>query len=264
MEHQQAVQLLQEHFKYQYSRILSSKLAPSAKMEEKDGVLTVITGVPYAFLNTVSGYPKDNHETFIADKKTEFKNLGLPFAWFIDENHGADFKQKLLRLGFQDAGVFQGVIGKLDKKLEPAVLNSEYQIEQLTSPEGINDFNEFVCCHFGLQSPAKEMYGKILYNEASGTNATMAHWCIRRDKEIVSGVSTLIQGDMVSFWNGATAVPLRRSGLSTALRKAALAAAIDKGCSVGASYLMSEGLALGICRKLGYEPRWRFNVYAAS
>lgn len=67
----------------------------------------------------------------------------------------------------------------------------------------------------------------------------------------------------MSFWNGASLPEIRRQGLSTALRYFALRDAISKGCCFGASYLMSDGLAFGICSKLGYQTKWRFNAFLA-
>ena len=40
--------------------------------------------------------------------------------------------------------------------------------------------------------------------------------------------------------------------------------AVSLGCHKGASYLMSAGLAYGICEKLGFETKWRFNVFLSE
>ena len=91
----------------------------------------------------------------------------------------------------------------------------------------------------------------------------MYHWVARKNGQMVSAVSTLIEGDTASFWNGASLPTVRKQGLSTALRQLALQHAVSKGCRMGTSYLMAEGLALGICTKLGYETKWRFNAFLA-
>ena len=86
-------------------------------------------------------------------------------------------------------------------------------------------------------------------------------WAAKKDGKVVSCLTTLIDGGLVSFWNGATQEQYRRQGLSTNLRKTALNHAVTKGCHTGSSYLMAEAMALGICKSLGYQSKWQFEVY---
>ena len=73
----------------------------------------------------------------------------------------------------------------------------------------------------------------------------------------------MIQDGIVSFWNGASIPELRKQGLSTALRRFSLQHAMANGARFGSSYLMSEGLAFGICSKLGYKTKWRFHAFVS-
>src|SRR6185437_12940870 len=115
--------------------------------------------------------------------------------------------------------------------------------------KSLQEFNELVCATFGMEGVAKDLYGKALGKSALEEKPTMSHWLARKDHKVVAAVSTFMRGDLVSFWNGATLPEYRKQGLSTALRCLALQEAVEQGCRTGMSYLMSEGLALGICTK---------------
>lgn len=256
-------QLLQDHFTYQYSLLVSNKFVPNSRLEHSNGVQTVLSGIPYPFLNTVTGCPTRDADACIQEKLTCFNQARLPFAWFINEGEGEEFMQKLAQHGFQNAGIFQGVIGPLNISSEMPALPSDYSIGLVKDQAAMAEFNDLVCANFAIEGTAKEMYRQLLWNEAKGTSPNMSHWFVRHHGKMVAAVSTLLQNDIVSFWNGATEAGHRRKGLSTAIRYNALNAARARGCTIGASYLMSDGMALGICTKFGFKPQWRFHVYVA-
>jgi predicted GNAT family acetyltransferase len=113
-----------------------------------------------------------------------------------------------------------------------------------------------------MESPTKETYKEILWKlMQEEENRQWYHWVARKQGQVVSAVSTMIQDGVVSFWNGASSPELRKQGLSTALRRFSLQHAKTKGACYGSSYLMSEGLAFGICSKLGYTTKWRFHAF---
>ncbi len=89
----------------------------------------------------------------------------------------------------------------------------------------------------------------------------MFHWAVRKNDKIVSTLSSVIEKDIVSFWNGATLPEARHQGLMTALACFALQDAISKKCRIGASYLLPERSAFSICNKLGGQTKWRFSAF---
>ena len=123
----------------------------------------------------------------------------------------------------------------------------------------MNACNELICQCFHIEGASQEYYKKAMWGKKE-----LFHWAAKVDGKVVSCVTTLIDGSAASFWNGATCESFRHQGLSTALRKMALNHAISKGCHTGISYLMAEGLALGICNKLGFQTKWRFRVTCRS
>lgn len=258
-------EVLRAHFKGFYQVLTGNKFIPDAAFETMDGVERCMTGVPYVFLNAVFGYPKDagEWETCIQDQVRYYKDHNLPFVWYIDENQGDNFKEILAAKGFQNIGVFRGVSGPLNPALFSSELPTGYQFELVQDENSLKEFNDLVCAVFGIPDSCKEMYKTVFWNAMHASSFQAFNWLARKDGKVVSALTTIIDGTHVSFWNGATLPELRKTGLSSALRCMALRDAYARGCRMGSSYLMAEGLAYGICCKLGYQTKWRFNVFIA-
>lgn len=256
-------QILQEHFKLVYSTFAESKIIPNAAYEEVNGGITrCLSGCELAYMNAVINLPIGvNWDTCIEEQLKFFKDAQMPFVWFLDENSSTEFKQKLLDYGFQDGGIFRGVIGNLDRPVTIPEIPNDCELQLVKDEVALDEFNDVVCSVFGMEGACKESFKQLLREGANRSENSICHWVARKQGKVVSAVSTLIENEMVSFWNGASLPEIRRQGLSTALRRFALNDAISKGCRMGSSYLMSEGLAFGICSKLGYQTKWRFNVF---
>jgi len=247
-------QKLKSHFHAFFSMYCNQKFEPV------DGLQRYVSGAPSPFLNVIVGTPEKPSDACIEKQLGYFSDLELPFVWYVDQNSDAEFKAKLIEHGFQDIGVFRGVIGPLGKLDDPEIPEGCI-IELVETEEAMEEFSELVCPTFGMEGKARELYKKGLWALANTKSRAMFHWVLRKEGKVVSAISTYIVGDLVSFWNGASVADVRRQGLSTVLRKAALKHAAARGCHFGASYLMSEGLAFGICSKFGFETKWNFNAF---
>lgn len=256
---------LKQHFLLLYELISGYKLIPNASFEKINTVYRCLSGIPHPYNNIIMGIPNSdyNWDLFIKQQMNYFNKLNMPFVWYVDENSNRKFMDKLNNYNFKNVGVFQGVLGSLDCSIPNPIIPTGYTLERVENKDALDEFNELVCTVFAIHGVSKEMYGKILWNAMQGDRPMMSHWIARKEGAVVSAVSTLIKDELVSFWNGATIPELRRNGLSTALRCLALQDDTSKGCQFGASYLMSEGLALGICKKLGYRSEWRFHCFVA-
>jgi hypothetical protein len=259
------LETLKKHFLLFYQMISEFKLVPQAQFKKINTVYRSMTGIPYPYNNSMMGIPdsKCDWDQFIAQQLDYFKKLNIPFVWYVEENSNPEFLDKLNSYNFKDVGVFQGVIGSLDYSIPNPKVSDEYKLERVDNEVALEEFNELVCNTFAIHGVSKEMYKKVLWKTMQGDKPTMSHWIARKGVKVVSAVSTLIKDELVSFWNGATVPELRRNGLSSALRGLALKDAQSKGCQTGASYLMSEGLALGICKKLGYKSKWHFHCFVS-
>ncbi len=256
---------LRSHFKGFYKLLTENKFISDASFKKTQGIERCITGIPYVFQNAVFDYPADqkNWDQCIEEQLAYFKKHGLSFVWYVDENASDEFKQKLTAHGFANVGIFRGVTGRLDSSLLKAEAPKGYTLELVQDKAGLKEFNDLVCSVFEMPDSCKGMYETALWNAMHQPNYQAFNWVAKKEGKVVAALTTAIEGKHVSFWNGATLPELRKTGLSSALRCMALRHALSKGCTSGSSYLMAEGLAYGICTKLGYTTKWRFNAFVS-
>jgi len=251
---------LRHHFLSFYQFLADTRVIPEAFFKESEESQLCLLGLDNCYFNMVMGYStEESHwDDYIEEQVTLFKKAKLPFVWYVDEEGSPQFKEKLIQHGFKEAGVFRGVAGTLDPSFSLSPIPSDSTLELVTDAAAMDEWADLVCSIFAIEN-VKETYKKMMWDLAIQGKAY--HWLARKEGKVVSAVSTLIEGSMVSFWNGASLPAIRRQGYSTALRRLALRHALTRGCQIGASYLMSEGLAFGICRSLGYETKWQFDVF---
>jgi hypothetical protein len=256
---------LEDHFHLGMKYFTDIKLIPEAKKEKLQHLDRFISGIPFFGLNGVMGSKdiKDNHDKQVKDQINFFKKYSLPFCWYLDENSNPKLEKTLTENGFTNIGIFRGVIGQLDKNLLTAPEVKGYTFELVTTQQGLKEFNDVVCDVFHLQDTARKMYGEVIAISLKNKDPLLLNWVARYNGKVVSTLSTLIKDGTMSFWNGATLEEHRRKGLSGYLRRLSVEDALKRGCTHGTSYLMSEGKAFGVCSKLGFTTKWRFNAYIA-
>lgn len=252
-------QMLKSHFNRYFVLFCESSHEPSSDSRIIDGLNRYTSGAPYPFLNGIEGI--SGSEEVIKEQLAYFSNLNLPFLWYVDESADSNFKTKLSKLGFQDIGIFRGVIGPLDQQVPEPLLPKDCTIELVKTESAMNEFGDLVCETFEIHGVSKDIYKKTLWELANRESPKVYHWLAKKNGIAVSALTTFVDGPMVSFWNGATDPKIRREGFSTAIRKIALRDAASRGCKFGASYLMSDGQALGICTRFGFETKWRFHSF---
>ncbi len=235
--------MLQDHFTKFYST-----WTPDVQFEGEGEIWHSRSNIPYPFFNATFGYSDIDAEIAF------FKET--PFIWFLDGEGDPEFKEKLLLRGFQDAGIFQGMIALLDSNTPLPNVPEGCTLELVKDEATMQEFSEIVSEIFELQGESKDLYKKALQN-----NPNLFHWLGRKNGKAVSALSTLIDGNIVSFWNGASLPESRRQGLATALGLLALQDAQTKGCTIATSYLTSEGMALGIATKHGAQTKWKFHTF---
>lgn len=258
-------QALRVNFNHMFELIGQMKLAPGAVYETHKGVRRCVSGIPIMFNNAVLNVDgwKGDWDQCVDEQLEWFGHHKMPFSWFIDENSNPALEETLRRRGFHDIGVLQGVVGDLDASKLSFEQPAGYAIERILDESSVKEFTNLVCDVFNLAPTGRDLFAKSGFLASQGNPAPIEHWVAKQNSKIVAGISTLFYQNTVSFWNGATVTEYRRQGLSTALRCTALQNGLKRGAQMGASYLMPEAMALGICRKLGYETKWRFQAFVA-
>jgi hypothetical protein len=257
------LQMLNKQFKHFYRVLVDYQYVPHASYEKIGSLERYFSGLPTINFNAVIGWLK-NPQEYDACITEELQFFGsTPFFWYVDEDATFEFKEALKKHGFIDAGIFRGVMGPLDAPIASTSIADDCVLEMVEDEKTMEEFNDLVCRVFDLGSPTKEAYKEMLWNLTQEKDRQWYHWVARKQGRVVSAVSTMIQDGIVSFWNGASEPELRKHGLSTALRRYSLQHAMANGAGFGSSYLMSEGLAFGICSKLGYTTKWRFHAFVS-
>lgn len=236
------VDRLKDHFSLYYQE--------TAEQAEVGGIRRFHSLIRSPYNNVIIGVPCGNWDETVAAQIAFFKG---PWVWYIDEKE-EKFKEKLLAWGFEDQGTLLGMVGSLDK-LPSFSINQDFHYEKVEGKAALQAFNETFCTVFNLTEPDKTTYMTLM-----GKSPYMVHWIAKKGDRVVSTLTLVQEEDILSFWNGATLPEYRRQGVSTSLRHVALQDAIAKGSKVGASFLLPEGLAYGICTKLGFKPIWRFSA----
>ncbi len=253
---------LQQHFTHFYK--ILAKATTEGSWDILSGLQRCCSGIDMPYNNTVIGVPnlRINPDAVIKEQLGYFKVKGMPFVWYVDESVDLAFTQKLQEQGFVKQSIFRGVCGALGGSMSVPQIPENCTLEAVTDVACMNEFCDLVGDTFGLQGTARDLYKKVLWEASQQQEPTIYNWVVKEEGKVVSALSTFIEGNIVSFWNGATLESHRRKGLSTALRCFALNAR-PKVCTLGASFLMGDAMALGICKKLGFETKWRFNAFLA-
>jgi|GEM_PF-6295637 len=247
--------LLQCHLNAFYRLLSDAKLRDDAKFEKIGDIRRCLSGIPIIFFNAVMGCPKQQWDECIEEQIQFFKEADLPFVWYVDENENPAFKERLLAYGFQDPGICRGVIGPLEQNYL-FEMPEGCTIERVNSEEDMEEFNDLVCMVFrGIQGEGKQLYKKALWTAVRSEQNKMCHWMLRKNGRVISVLSTIIEGEGISFWNRATLPQFRSRGFNTALRRFVIQDARAKGCRFGSSYLMSES------SKLGFDTKYRFHAF---
>lgn len=237
--------IVKNHFKHVYTLFGEDNF-----IELDNKYWKTVSGIQYPFHNVFFGRAKD-----IDSEVHYFKKKRVPFAWFIDTKEDSKYSNQLEKSGFDYAGTFKGVIGNLHKQEEP-MLPEGFSIQLVDNEEDMKAFSRLICAIFEIDDYSG--FYEFMWKFA---NIKMFHWFIKKDREIVSALSTCIDKSIMSFWNMATIESHRKKGLSSVLAKKAINHAISLKCTKGISYLMSEGMAKGIFDNLGFQHRWSFDVF---
>jgi hypothetical protein len=252
---------LHHHLISFYEYLAGNQFVPNAAFEKGKELNRCLSGIPRPYENIVMGIPSKDWDEVIQEQLHFFNKAKVPFVWYLDESADLQFKEKLQKQGFQDVGLLRGVIGSLHPSFFNPQLPSDCTVELVKEERSLAEFHAILCQVFGMEGVVKEMYKKVLSSGALREDPFLFHWILRKQGKAVSIVSTLIKEGLVSFWNGATLPEWRRHGFSSLVRQIALQHAMERGCRFGMSYLLAEGLAYGICKRLGYQTKWRFHAF---
>ena len=155
--------ILRRHFNLYYKILAESKCIPNAQWDTFFGTSRYLSGLANPYTNMVIGMPKIQScwDEEIQKNIEFFKQNQLPFVWYIDEKANSFFKERLVAHGFTEQGVFQGVIGPLDKLFNEPIVAENCTLELVTDENTMNACNELICQCFHIEVQVKNIIKRL-------------------------------------------------------------------------------------------------------
>ncbi|HEV7736276.1 MAG TPA: hypothetical protein VGO47_02745, partial [Chlamydiales bacterium] len=150
-------EMLRSHFNSFFTLFCENQDDPNASSQIIDGLARHVSNIPSAALNAVVGTPENNADASIEEQVAIFKKLELPFVWYVDESTDPIFKTKLIEHGFQELGIYQGVMKDFDEPFSNPNMPEGCTIEIVKTEEAMEAFNELVCATFGIEGESKNL-----------------------------------------------------------------------------------------------------------
>lgn len=254
---------LQSHFSLLYELMVECKYVPNAVCETVGGVKRCLSGSPDPFDNAILSCSQSETawDKRIVEQLDYFSAAGVPFSWHVDSRSNPDLEKALVDRKFEKHESIHCFAGNIDQPIDLIKLPEGYAIERVTSDEMYEKFTKLVCKIFDYADELEGNYAKLFKMHSKGDQPVWSHWVVKKDDSVVSTISTMIKDKVVSFWNAATLPEHRNRGLSKALTRIALKNAVERGCSIGITYLSDEQQARGIVDGLGGRHAYSFDTY---
>lgn len=237
-----------------HSRALDDKMAA---LQLRPGAFctgtTGYTGIPHADFNWVLGPGS------IAETTAFFAARLVPFSWYMTVREPRDpFCEELTAAGFALVGTVRGLGGPLvvEQRSIPKEL-SDYTFERATDIDG---FTKLAGLIFNIEGVALELFKQA--NQKLQEQGYFRHWVAKNQRgDTVSILTAFMDGDIVSFWNGATIEDERRKGLNQTLAAVAALDAKRERCTRMITYMSDPAIATRYCEKAGLQELWTYDVF---
>lgn len=254
--------ILQSHMKCIFKLAANhGKIVPDANFENIHGSDRCYTGIPLPTFNILWGYSGSELKLTqaIKQQKDFFQKHAMPFIWYVDSDD-KKLEEELVKNGFNSVGCFyayRGPVKSID--LQPIAGSS---FKKVQNQDELTAFSTVLADAFDLKVELRAPFSQL--NERIGQIPGVDHWIAQSNGEIVSCITTIVEGDHVSVWNAATKQEYRRKGFNSSLWNVALQEARQKGARQVVSYMMPDSHAPGICVKFEMQPEWTFQGFVGS
>lgn len=246
---------LYDHWDSFYQYIRNYCQNPRIKYKE-NGSKCIYTGIDFPFLNAVysTDAELENIDTHIADNIEFFK--GSPFAWYVNENE-VKLEKKLQEFGFTTPGSFYGMSGS--KKSNKSISDKNINVELVKNEEMLNVFQEIIKESFVFSDVVAHDY-RSLMSDLQWQGKIKNYIAYYKGMPCAT-LSTVERANTLSFWNGATREEFRRNGLCSFMAQNIMHLDCNANISTYLTYLMSDAMAMWICKNFGLNRQWSFKPY---
>lgn len=224
--------------------------------------LTYIAGIPFELFNGVARarLAAGDMDAQIAAALQPFRERDYPMFWWVGPSTApAELGARLLERGLEDDGAMPGMAVALNELRQTHDAPASLVIEQVTSPQQIEDFTTALRAGYGVPEVMQEPLVALGRRQLAHPDGTWQYFLGRLDGEPVSTAQLFLHAGVAGVYAVATAPSARRRGIGEALTRAALLAAKARGYHVG--ILQASAMGQPIYERQGFRSLTSFHLY---
>jgi len=226
----------------------SFAVLPNARLIDEHGAFGVMTDVPMTFFNGIATV----HTPSIDGIIDVFRSRNRAFRWWVRDGLGSELLAHGLRFAYDSPGMTADLT-----RLPETVLPPELAIVQVRDRRGMAEWAYVLTTVF--ERPASEAELWVDAFDTIGFDGNWDHFVGYVDGAPVATASVLSCGDVAGIYDVGTLTSVRGRGFGSAITRAALDHARDRGATEGA--LQSSEKGLRVYQSLGFETRAMLSMY---
>jgi ribosomal protein S18 acetylase RimI-like enzyme len=189
-----------------------------------------------------------------------FRERGYPMFWWVGPStRPADLGARLLANGLVDDGAMPGMAIALSELRQTHDAPPGLAIEQVSSPQQIEDFTVALRAGYGVPDVMQEPLVELGRRQLAHPDGAWQYFVGRLAGEPVAASQLFLHAAVAGVYAVATAPSARRQGIGEALTRAALLAGMRRGYHVG--ILQASAMGQPIYERQGFRSLTSFHLY---
>ena len=222
---------------------------PNAELIDGHGAFGVISDVPLTFFNGIA----TANAPVIPSVIDVFRRRGRAFRWWVRDGLGAELVAHGMRFGWDSTGMTANLTRMPETAPPPGL-----QIVQVRDVRAMADWALVLTTVFGRPAPERETWLSA-FGALGLDGGQWAHFVGYTGGTPVATTSLLVAGELAGVYHVATMKEARGRGFGSAVTRAALEHARDRGAREAA--LQSSEMAVSVYRGLGFVERGTLSMY---
>ncbi len=245
-----------------YAAYASYAVDSGGEQRNEPDRLTFISSIPFELFNGVARaqLAAQEMDAQIAAALQPFRERGHPMFWWVGPStRPADLGARLLEHGLVDDGAMPGMAIALSELRQTHDAPSGLTIEQVSSPQQIEDFTVALRAGYGVPEVMQQPLVELGKRQLAHPDGAWQYFVGRLDGEPVSASQLFLHAGVAGVYAVATAPSARRQGIGEALTRAALLAGRARGYHVGT--LQASTMGQPIYERQGFHSLTSFHLY---
>lgn len=221
---------------------------PDADLVDAHGAFGVTTGVPLTFFNGIA----TAHAPDVAAVVEIFRRRGRAFRWWVRDGLGPELLANGLRFGWDSTGMTADLA-----RMPDTPVPAELRIARVRDVAAMEEWALVLTTVFGRPPEHRPLWLSGFL--PLGFDDQWAHFVGYVDHVPVATTSVLVAGELAGIYHVATMNEARGRGFGSAVTRAALDYARDRGAREAA--LQSSPMAVNVYRGVGFVERGTLSMY---